>query len=118
MQGSSSFFSTDPQQSTQDTTAIASIAWENDFTRYANNIQLAVQYLTDVTYIGSYWYPTTSSYLSLRAIIGYLVRVQPLEGSADLVLLLDGEVVSQLPITAETSETVKLDTSSVNISIG
>ena len=57
---------------------MSAIAWEKaNFTLYANNIQLAISYLTRNTYIGYYYYPTIRTVLSLKAILSYIQLLQP-----------------------------------------
>ncbi len=66
---------------------MATIVWENEFERYAANIQSAVTYLIANTYIGSFYYPTLPTILSFRAIIGYLQRIKPIQGQVEFVLI-------------------------------
>ena len=61
-------------------TAMATIVWQNEFERYATNIQRAVSYLIRNTYIGTFYYPTLPTILSFRAIIGYLQKIKPIQG--------------------------------------
>ena len=65
---------------------MATIVWENQFERYAANIQRAAPYLIRNTYISAYYYPALPTILSFRAIIGYLKRIKPIEGTVEFTL--------------------------------
>lgn len=93
---------------------MAAIAWENDFNRYSTNIAKAVDFLTKNSYIGYYFYPTWSSILSFRAILGYLREIRPVRGSGEFALYINGTEVGRKPFSSEDEEgSITFDTSNL-----
>ena len=83
-----------------------------------------MQYLVQYTYIGYYYIPTQATILALRAILGYLKQITPIQGTGTFKLTLEGtnfvatEPFASTSTLVDPMPTLTFDTAALNLQPG
>lgn len=88
-----------------ETTSIAIIAWMNDYDRYSDNIEKAVQWIIQQVENGRYG-STQATILALKAHNTYLASFNSTITDGELVLLVDNEELASVPLSKNSTNQV------------
>ncbi|CDW88298.1 a-macroglobulin complement component [Stylonychia lemnae] len=93
-------------------TAVAVLVWEQNFDKYSDNIVRGIDYLLkNIRY--RYFGANIGSILAIEALIGYISKVQDINGYGDFVLYVDNNEADRVPFDVDTIEPIIFNINSI-----